>query len=64
MTKPFTPRSVFLTVRVEKKTRDQFRDKAKQFGTPSEVLRELVDALIENRIKIQPPVRSKDGLYE
>jgi hypothetical protein len=53
-----------LTVRVEKKTRDQFRDKAKQFGTPSEVLRELVDALIENRIKIQPPVRSKDGLYE
>jgi hypothetical protein len=63
MTKQFNPRSVFLTVRVEKETRNQFRDKAERFGTPSEVLRELVDAFIENRIKIQPPVTRKDGLF-
>jgi hypothetical protein len=56
-------KSAFMSVRVPDKTRIKFHDKAKQFGTPSEVLRELVDAFIEDRIAIQPPVTRKEKLY-
>lgn len=60
----FQPRSVFLIVRVDKQKRQAFRDKATRYGSPSEVLRELVDAFIEGRIKITPPVNRKEKLYE
>lgn len=59
-------KSAYLTVRVADKTRTRFHAKAKKFGTPSEVLRELIDAFIEDRVIIQPPVTGnpKEKLYE
>ena len=58
-------KSAYLSVRLPDKTRTKFHVKAKQFGTPSEVLRELVDAFIEDRVTIQPPVNRnpKEKLY-
>jgi hypothetical protein len=59
-------KSAYLTVRVADKTRTKFHAKARKFGTPSEVLRELVDAFIEDRVTINPPVTGnpKEKLYE
>ena len=61
----FINKSAYLTVRVADKTRIKFHAKARKFGTPSEVLRELVDAFIEDRVTIQPPVTGnlKEKLY-
>lgn len=58
-------KSAYLTVRVADKTRLKFYAKAKRFGTPSEVLRELIDAFIEDRVAINPPVTGnlKENLY-
>ncbi len=58
-------KSAYLSVRLPDKTRTKFHAKAKKFGTPSEVLRELVDAFIEDRVTIQPPVTGnpKEKLY-
>ena len=59
---PRINKSAYLTVRVSDKTRARFHAKVKKLGTPSDVLRELIDAFIENRVIIQPPVKSK-GLF-
>jgi hypothetical protein len=58
-------KSAYLSVRLPDKTRIKFHAKARKFGTPSEVLRELVEAFIDDRLTIQPPVTSnpKDKLY-
>jgi len=58
-------KSAYLSVRLPDKTRLKFHAKAKKFGTPSEVLRELVDAFIEDRVTIQPPVNGnpKEKMY-
>ena len=58
-------KSAYLTVRLTDKTRTKFHAKARKFGTPSEVLRELIDAFIEDRVTIQPPVTGnlKEKLY-
>lgn len=56
-------RSAFLTVRVTANTRAKFHAKAQKYGQPSDVLRELVDAFIEDRVQIQPPVTRKESLY-
>ena len=58
-------KSAYLTVRVPINTRTKFHVKSRKFGTPSEILRELVDAFIEDRIAIQPPVirNLKENLY-
>jgi len=59
------PKSVFLTVRVTAGTHKKFHDKASKFGKPSEVLRELAEAFIDDRLTIQPPVtRNLEGLYK
>ena len=58
-----TTKSAYLSVRVPDKTHTRFHAKAKKFGTPSEVLRELIDAFIEERVTIQPPVIRKENLY-
>lgn len=58
-----TPKSVFMTVRVTGRTRLKFHARAKQFGNPSDVLRELIEAFIENRLTIVPPVNRKESLY-
>ena len=54
-------RNHFLTVRVTSDQYKQFCEKALKIGKPSEVLREIVDAFIENRIQIKPPVTRKLG---
>ena len=58
-------KSAYLSVRLPDKTRTKFHAKARQFGTPSEVLRELIDAFVEDRVAIQPPVTRnlKENLY-
>lgn len=53
----------FLTTRVTHKSHTAFHRKAGKFGKPSDVLRELISAFIEDRIVIQPPVTPKDNLY-
>lgn len=56
-------KSKFLVVRVTDKTRTKFHAKAQKFGQPSDVLREIVEAFIEDRLVIQPPVTVKESLY-
>jgi hypothetical protein len=53
---PQPPKSAFMTVRVTDKTRTKFHEKARKIGTPSEVHREIVEAFVEDRLTIQPPV--------
>jgi hypothetical protein len=53
---PQPPKSAFMTVRVTDTTRAQFHAKSRKIGTPSEVHREIVEAFVENRLTIQPPV--------
>ena len=57
-------KSAFMSVRVTDKTRTKFHDKALKVGTPSEVHREIVEAFVEDRLTIQPPViRKLEKLY-
>ncbi len=56
-------KSKFLVVRVTDKTRTKFHTKAQKFGQPSDVLREIIEAFIEDRLVIQPPVTRKESLY-
>jgi len=56
-------KSAYVSVRLPDRTRTKFHAKAKKFGTPSEVLRELIDAFVEDRVIIQPPVTRKESLY-
>lgn len=54
MTHP--PKSAFVTVRVTNATRTKFHEKASAIGPPSEVHREIIEAFVEDRLEIQPPV--------
>jgi hypothetical protein len=56
-------KSAYLSARVTEKSRNKFHAKVKKLGKPSEILRELIDAFIEDRIIINPPVTSKEKLY-
>lgn len=47
-------KSKFLSLRVSPKTHKAFSVKASKFGGTSEVLRELVDAFIEDRVTVKP----------
>jgi hypothetical protein len=58
-----SPKTKFLSTRVRPDTHKKFHVKARKYGQPSDVLRELVDAFIDDRIKIQPPVTVKESLY-
>jgi hypothetical protein len=58
-----TSKSVFLTVRVSGSTRTKFHAKAKKYGQPSSVLREIIEAFLEDRLSIVPPVNRKENLY-
>lgn len=62
MTTPKT-KSAFLTVRVTGNTRIKFHAVASKYGQPSDVLRELIEAFIEDRLTITPPVNRKESLY-
>lgn len=57
------PKSKFLTVRVSPDSHRKFHCKVKNFGQPSEILREIIEAFIEDRLTIQPPVTVKESLY-
>jgi len=59
-------RSSYLSVRVTDKTHQKFHVKASKLGSPSEVLRELIDAFIEDRVTLRPPVNRNplEKLYE
>ncbi len=58
-------KSAYLSARVTDKTRIKFHAKASRFSTPSDVLRELIDAFVEDRVTINPPVTGnpKEKLY-
>jgi len=58
-----TQLSTNITIRVSGKLRTQFHKKAERHGTPSEVLREIVLAFVEDRLVIQPPAKPKESLY-
>jgi len=59
-----TKRTTFLTVRLQQQTHHAFREKATRYGGVSEVLRELVEAFIEDRLTVIPPVTpKKESLY-
>ena len=57
------PLTAFLAVRLEPKTQTAFRRKASQFGKPSDIMRELVEAFLEDRLTITPPSTVKRNLY-
>lgn len=56
-------KSKFLVVRVTDKTRTKFHIKAQKYGTPSNVLREIIEAFNDDRLVIQSPVNRKESLY-
>jgi len=58
-----TTKSSHLTVRVTDRVRTKFHIKASKYGQPSAVLREIIEAFIEDRLTIQPPVNRKENLY-
>jgi hypothetical protein len=63
---PAKTKSAFMSVRVTELVRTKFHAKARKLGTPSEVHRELVEAFVENRLEVQPPVIRKplEKIYE
>ena len=58
-------RDSWITARVPVSMRKEFHDKATRYGKPSEVLRELIEAFIDDRLTIKPPVtrNSLERLY-
>lgn len=57
------PKSKFLVVRVTHDEHKKFHSKAQRYEKPSVVLREIVQAFIDDRLTIQPPVTRKESLY-
>lgn len=57
------PKTDALYVRVAPETKKRFAEVAARFGTPSEVLRELVIGFIEGRVTVMPPEDQKESLY-
>lgn len=63
MKKP-KPKSDAIYVRVTPDTKKRFAEVAARYEeTPSDVLRELVQAFIEDRVTIMPPKVKKESLY-
>ena len=58
------PKGKFVNVRVDDTLHQTFLAKAARFGGKSEVMRELIEAFIEDRLTVQPPTRPlKESLY-
>ena len=51
-----------MTLRVTQRVRIAFNRKAERYGKPSDVLRELIEAFLDDRLVIQPNPR-KESLY-
>jgi hypothetical protein len=60
---PKKTKTCFLTTRVTWAVRQQRLTKSAEYGKPSEVLREFIEAFIEDRLTIKPPVKVKGKLY-
>jgi len=52
-----------LSVRVSAELYGNFKKKSTRYGGPSEVLRELVAAFVENRLTVSKPKTVKETLY-
>lgn len=52
-----------LTIRINSSTKAEFDKKATKYGKPSEVLREMIIAFNEGRLKIKPDPK-KETLYD
>ena len=52
----------FISIRVPTSVRKEFQKKAVRYGKPSEVLREILQAILDDRLVIQPNPR-KESLY-
>lgn len=58
------PKGKFVNVRVDDTLHQAFMAKAARFGGKSEVMRELIEAFVEDRITVAPPTRPlKESLY-
>ena len=55
--------SQHLVVRLSAKQIKRFKDKCFNYGSPSEVVRELVDAFVEDRLTIAAPTNTRKSLY-
>lgn len=51
-----------MTLRVNQRVRTAFHRKAEKIGRPSDVMRELIEAFIDDRLVIKPNPR-KESLY-
>lgn len=51
-----------LAVRVTPAFKQDFINKAKKYGDPSDIHRELIEAFVEDRIKVKQP-EDKETLY-
>ena len=59
-----TKRCTFLTVRLQQQTGQEFRARAARYGGVSEVLRELIEAFLDDRLVVHPPEQpKKESLY-
>ncbi len=59
-----TTKTKFLATRLTPEDHRVFQRKAHRYGKPSDILRELIQAFIQERLIIKPPVTSKkEGLY-
>jgi hypothetical protein len=52
----------YLNLRINKRRREAFHVKASRYGKPSDILRELIEAFLDDRLVIKPNPR-KENLY-
>lgn len=57
------PKKTFLTLRVTRELKDKVRDKARLFGREADVLREILEAFVDNRLVVKSPTTRKENLY-
>lgn len=57
------PKNTIVAFRLTELEKTQFHDKVRRFGQPSEVMREFVQAFLEDRLIVKPPVTTKESLY-
>jgi hypothetical protein len=60
---PTSPKSKFLSVRLTPSDHRAFFKKAERYGKPSDLLREIVDAFLDDRLILKPPSNPKESLY-
>lgn len=56
-------KEAFLTVRLPHKAKQAIHEKARLYGRPSDVVREILEAFVENRLVIKAPENRKENLY-